>query len=138
MKRSDDYAAMVKEADVTDSQKTVAMSYVASLRPLENGSAGSVKAVSNALVNQAAMLLEMYLHRPVSPAHVAKAVSTAVEKHGATCIAGELGKVVAGPQGKAGTMVALVKAGGLPAVFIMGLVKFGPELKLLLAKWIGS
>jgi hypothetical protein len=114
------------------------MSYVASLRPLENGSAGSVKAVSNALVNQAAMLLEMYLHPPVTVAHVAEVVEKAVEKHAVTCVAGELGKVVAGPTGKAGTVVALVKAGGLPAVFVAGMVQFGPELKLLLAKWIGS
>ena len=138
MKRTDDYGEMVKGADVTDSQKTVAMSYVASLRPLENGSGGSVKAVSNALVNQAAMLLEMYLHRPVTGAHVAKAVEDAVKEHATACVAGELGKVVGGPTGKAGVLVALFKACGFPAVLVMALVQFGPEIKLLLAKWIGS
>ena len=138
MKRSDDYTAMVKDADVTDSQKTVAMSYVASLRPLENGSGGSVKAVSNALVNQAAMLLEMYLHRPVSVAHVSKAVEDAVKKHATACVAGELSKVVGGPTGKAGVLVAVMKAGGFPAVLVMALLQFGAEIKILLAKWIGS
>ena len=132
MKRSDDFVGMVDKAPCADAKKTVAMNYVNSLRPLENGSAGSVKAQSASLIALAPMMLEMYLHDHVSPEEVKVAVDEAVAKHAVECKAETL---VQSPLGKSGVALGLVKSGGWPVAAIWLGTQYSGEIKTLISSW---
>ena len=85
MKRTDDFSRWIEKQDCDEARKTVATQYVSSLRPLENGGAADIKAISAALIAQAPMLLEIYFRQ-----HVTKSeVETAVAIHATECRAVE-------------------------------------------------
>jgi len=123
---------MVDGATCADAKKTVAMHYVNSLRPLENGSAGSVKAQSASLIALAPMMLEMYLHEHVSSEEMQIAIGDAVAKHSTECKAETL---VQSPLGKSGVALGLVKSGGWPVAAIWLGTKYSGEIKTLISSW---
>jgi len=107
------------------------MNYIDKLRPLENGSAGSVRAQSAAIIALAPMMLEGYLSEPVTAAQVESAVKAQVTKHATECKA-DVAKM---PLGKGGVALGLIKAGGVPGAVVWGLVQFSAEIKVLLESW---
>jgi len=130
MKRTDDFVAMVAGSDVHASKKTVAMNYVDSLRPLENGSASEVSAIAAAMLANAPMNLEMYLREPPSKAHVKEIVKESIQKHAGDCMGGSITQAAIGP--KTALAGAILKHGGYPAVVALAIIKFAPEIKLAL------
>jgi hypothetical protein len=57
----EDMGNMVHESDASESKKSLAMNYVRATGKLANGSRGNLEAVSDAIVAQTPILLEIYL-----------------------------------------------------------------------------
>lgn len=132
MKRTDDFHAMVASANVDESKKTVAMSYVNSLRPLENGSANQVSAIAAALLANAPMNLEIYLRESPSKDAVRAMVDESIAAHSGACL-GAITTAANLPAGKLNMITTLVKTLGWPGVAIIALFKFAPQINQFFA-----
>jgi hypothetical protein len=87
----EDMGNMVHESDAPESKKSLAMNYVRATGRLANGSRNSIEAVSDAIVAQTPILLEIYLQTfPTLPeaaamiaAHHESCATLHAEKHAA-------------------------------------------------------
>jgi len=125
-KRSDDFEKWVNgKEEISEAKKTVAMLFVDTLRPLENGDGGSIRALIESHVALAPMMLEVYLRDNT------KGVADAIDAHTTAC----KDSTEQSPLGKGGLTIAAVKAGGWPLAFIILGTQYHEEIKALFTYW---
>jgi len=134
-RRTDDFVAMVSAADVDPAHKTLAMSFINSMRPLENGEAGNIKSVSNAFIEQAPLILEMYLRHAVTVKEIKDVICDAIKQHKHECqqeAAEQTNAVIPLVSSKTGFTLELIKKGGTPVVILWFLIQFHEPISELI------
>ncbi len=86
-KITDELRDIINNVDAPHAQKTICRNVLHACDPLENGGANSIQALSQALLAQTGILIEMYLRSYMSPAEMGQMITQAIATQAQHCAA---------------------------------------------------